>query len=147
MRSYPSTVQEIRFLTTIQNGFRFPGLLVYLGPILYWAIGRFFTSAPEYLSASRVELREPIIDTSNAQSGFEYSDCYLYDNDARFVFNFIRSSLNYGCIAANYVESLGSVREQGIWSTRTRDTISGNSVTVPLPGFDQRLRPLCRPAQ
>ena len=29
---------------------------------------------------------------ANAAGGLEYSDCYLYDNDARFVFNFIRTS-------------------------------------------------------
>ena len=36
MQSYPSTVQEIRFLTTLQKGFRFPALFVYLGTLLYW---------------------------------------------------------------------------------------------------------------
>ncbi|MFQ3200595.1 MAG: glycerol-3-phosphate dehydrogenase, partial [Zhongshania sp.] len=45
MRSYPSTVKEIRFLTTIQKGFRFPPFIVYLGTILYWIIGRFVTRA------------------------------------------------------------------------------------------------------
>jgi len=32
MRSYPSTVKEIRFLTTIAEGFRFPSWFVYLDP-------------------------------------------------------------------------------------------------------------------
>ncbi len=130
MRSYPSTVKEIRFLTTIQKGFRFPPFFVFLGTILYWIIGRFFTQAPGYLSPKMLAKREPTIDTSNAAGGFEYSDCYLYDNDARFVFNFIRSSLNYGCIAANYVESQGATREQGMWSTSARDTITGETFTI-----------------
>ena len=30
MRSYPSTVKEIRFFTSIQKGFRFPALFEYL---------------------------------------------------------------------------------------------------------------------
>ena len=34
MRSYPSTVKEIRFLTTIQKGFRFPSFIVFLGTLL-----------------------------------------------------------------------------------------------------------------
>ena len=130
MRSYPSTVKEIRFLTTIQKGFRFPPFFVFLGTILYWMIGRFFTEAPRYLSPKALEKREPVIDTSNAAGGFEYSDCYLYDNDARFVFNFIRSSLNYGCIAANYVESQGATREQGMWLTSARDTLTGETFTI-----------------
>ena len=102
MRAYPSTVKEIRFLTTIANGFRFPPFFVYLGSLLYWIMGRFATRAPRYLSAGSLERCEPVIDTREAAGGLEYSDCYLYDNDARFVFNFIRKSLNYGCIAENY---------------------------------------------
>ena len=43
MQSYPSTVKEIRFLTSIQKGFRMPVLFVYLGTILYWVFGRFAT--------------------------------------------------------------------------------------------------------
>lgn len=130
MRSYPSTVKEVRFLTTIQKGFRFPPFFVFLGTILYWFIGRFFTQAPKYLSAGMLQRSESVIDTSNVAGGFEYSDCYLYDNDARFVFNFIRSALSYDCIAANYVESLGSERANGIWSTVARDNISGEIITI-----------------
>ncbi len=130
MRSYPSTVKEIRFLTSIQRGFRFPPLFVYLGTILYWALGRFFTQAPVYLRPRKIKQMEGIINTANVAGGFEYSDCYLYDNDARFVFNFIRSSLNYGCIAANYVESLGASRESGLWTTRARDVMTGNEFTI-----------------
>jgi glycerol-3-phosphate dehydrogenase len=130
MRSYPSTVKEIRFLTTIQKGFRFPAFIVFLGTILYWIIGRFVTRAPKYLSPAGLSKREAVIDTSKAAGGFEYSDCYLYDNDARFVFNFIRTSLNYGCIAANYVESIGSVRKGGLWHTQLKDNMSGETFKV-----------------
>lgn len=130
MRSYPSTVKEVRFLTTIQKGFRFPPFLVFLGTILYWIIGRFFTQSPRYLTPSMLKKREAVIDTDNVAGGFEYSDCYLYDNDARFVFNFIRSALSYDCIAANYVESLGADRADGIWSTAARDTITGDTFTI-----------------
>lgn len=130
MQHYPSTVREIRFLTTIQKGFRWPVFLVYLGAVLYWLIGRFRTAGPAYYAASEIESVEPIINTSNAQGGFQYSDCYLYDNDARFVFNFIRSAMNYDCIAANYVESLGSRRENGVWITRARDLEGGREFEI-----------------
>ncbi|MBL4672730.1 MAG: FAD-dependent oxidoreductase, partial [Arenicella sp.] len=130
MRSYPSTVKEIRFLTTIAKGFRFPSWFVYLGTIFYWIIGRFFTQAPDYMTPKTIKERESCIDTSNAIGGFEYSDAYLYDNDARFVFNFVRSSMNYGCVAANYVESLDSVRKDGLWHTSARDNISGKTFTI-----------------
>jgi glycerol-3-phosphate dehydrogenase len=130
MREYPSTVKEIRFLTTIAKGFRFHPLLVFMGTLLYWVIGLFGTRPPRYLSKRQLARAEGAINTEHAAGGFEYSDCYLYDNDARFVFNFIRSSMNYGCIAANYVEALESTRDNGIWVTRVRDQIGGREFTV-----------------
>lgn len=130
MRSYPSVVKEIRFLTTIEKGFRFPAFFIYLGTLLYWVFGRFFTRAPRYLRAKKISEMEGVINTSNSSAGFEYSDCYLYDNDARFVFGFVRSSMNYGCIAANYVQSIGSRRENGLWTTRARNTINGDTFAI-----------------
>lgn len=77
-----------------------------------------------------MERAEPVIDTSDAAGGFEYSDCYLYDNDARFVFNFIRGALNYGCIATNYVESVNNRRVGDLWYTTARDAISGKELQI-----------------
>ncbi len=130
MRAYPSTVKEIRFLTTIARGFRFWPIVIYLGSILYWIMGRFQTSPPRYFSAAGLERREPVINTANAAGGLEYSDCYLYDNDARFVFNFIRAALNYGCIAANYVKSTACRREGDLWLTDARDCESGRELQI-----------------
>lgn len=130
MRSYPSTVKEIRFLTTIAKGFRYPAFFVYLGTLFYWLIGRFFTSGPDYMSVKEIGKREPVINTDNAAGGFEYSDAYLYDNDARFVFNFVRSAMNYGCVATNYVESTDAVRKDGIWVVSVKDNISGETFTI-----------------
>lgn len=130
MRAYPSTVKEIRFFTTVQRGFRFHPLFIFLGSVLYWIMGRFATRAPRYITAGAIEAAEPVVNTTGAAGGVEYSDCYLYDNDARFVFNFIRRSLNFGCIAANYVESNGARREGGQWITRARDVITGESFDI-----------------
>ena len=130
MREYPSTVREIRFLTTIQKGFRFHPFLVFLGTILYWFIGLFGTRPPRFLTRKQLARRDAAINTEGAAGGFEYSDCYLHDNDARFVFNFIRSSMNYGCIAANYVESLGAERRDGQWQLKARDVEGGAEFTI-----------------
>lgn len=130
MKHYPSTVKEIRFFTSIQRGFRFWPFFIFLGSVLYWFIGRCVTKAPRYVSARDLEKNEPVINTSDVAGGLEYSDCYLHDNDARFVFNFIRGSLNYGCIAVNYVESVAAKREGGKWLTSARDVISGESFTI-----------------
>ncbi|NND66514.1 MAG: FAD-dependent oxidoreductase, partial [Halioglobus sp.] len=130
MDAYPSTVKEIRFLTTIQRGFRVWPFFVFLGSMLYWVMGRFATSPPRFMTGSRIEATEPIINTENAAGGLEYSDCYLYDNDARFVWNFIRRSLSYGCIAANYVSSQDLEFDGERWLCQARDEIAGTHFTV-----------------
>lgn len=134
MRSYPSTVQEIRFLTTLQKGFRFPAWFVYLGTLTYWLMGRFFTQAPKFLSSTQIKALEPVIDVSNAQGGFEYSDAFLHDNDARFVFNFIRNSMDNGAVIANYVKADGSklstIGADQKWQTQATDETTGETFTI-----------------
>lgn len=130
MRSYPSTVKEVRFLTCIQKGFRFPPFFIYLGTLLYWLFGRFFTQAPKFLRAKNIEEREPVINTSDSSGGFEYSDAYLFDNDARFVFNFIRSSMDYGCIAANYISSEDAEFDGEKWTIRAKNEITGEQFFI-----------------
>src|SRR5262245_24725647 len=84
IRSYPSTVQEIRFYTTHARGFRHGLWKLVLGAWLYWLIGSFFTKAPRLLSRATIAREEPIIDLEGCDGGFEYSDAYLHDTDARF---------------------------------------------------------------
>ena len=57
MRAYPSTVKEIRFLTTIQRGFRFPSFFVFLGSVLYWGVSRLARRAS--LALVRSKMRSP----------------------------------------------------------------------------------------
>ncbi|HEY5676069.1 MAG TPA: FAD-dependent oxidoreductase, partial [Myxococcales bacterium] len=90
LRAFPSMVQEIRFFTSVARGFRHGRFKLWLGALLYWAIGNFFTRGPRLLSASDIAREEPVVDTRGLSGGFEYSDAYLYDNDARFVWGFIR---------------------------------------------------------
>jgi glycerol-3-phosphate dehydrogenase len=130
IKSYPSTVQEIRFLTTITKGFRYHPRYLWAGSWLYWLIGNGFTRIPRFLAPSAIKQSEAIVDVGEAMGGFEYSDAYLHDNDARFVFNFVRGALNYGGVAVNYVESLGGRRENGLWVTQLRDVIDGGTLEV-----------------
>ena len=130
MHSFPTTVKEIRFLTSIEKGFRFPPFFMFQGTILYWLMGRLQTSAPRLLSARKLKADEAVVNTDNAAGGIEYSDCYLHDNDARFVFNFVSGCMNYGGIAANYVASTGANRKDDYWLTDARDTISNRCFTI-----------------
>lgn len=140
MRSYPSTVQEIRFFTTLTRGFRHSPFKLLMGAWLYWLIGNGFTRTPRPLSTKTIRSDEPIVDTARAVGGFEYSDAYLHDNDARFVFNFVRAALDRGCIAANYVESVGARREGGTWIVRARNVVDGG------PEFEIRAKVLVNAA-
>lgn len=130
IKSFPSTVQEIRFLTTIAKGFRYHPRYLWAGSWLYWLMGNAFTRIPRYLRPSVIKEQEAIIDTRDSIGGFEYSDAYLHDNDARFVFGFVRTALNYGAMAANYVESQGARRENGVWVTRARNVMNDDAFEI-----------------
>jgi len=129
--SYPSAIKEIGFFTNLEKGFRYSSRMLYWGALLYWAIGNFFTRFPRFLSPQKINEEEPVVNTTNSIGGFEYSDAFLYDNDSRFVFNFIRSAINYNCIAVNYMESMGSVlNSQGDWETKLRNSRNGKEFEV-----------------
>ena len=130
LRHYPSSVREIRFLTTIHKGFRHHPAMLWGGAWLYWLMGNGVTRVPRWLSARRIKRDEPAIRTDGSLGGIEYSDAYLCDHDARFVFNFVRSALDDGCVAANYVESLGSHRRDDLWHTRAQDGLTGRALTI-----------------
>jgi glycerol-3-phosphate dehydrogenase len=130
IRSYPSTVQEIRFYAVHERGFRHALWKLVLGTWLYWLIGSFFTRPPRRLSRATMAREEPVLDLAKADGGIEYSDAYLHDNDARFVWNFVRRALDAGAIAANYVESAGARREDGLWVAACRDVPTGRAITV-----------------
>ncbi len=130
LRAYPSSIREIRFFASIETGFRHSRVKLYLGALLYWAIGSFFTRAPRLLGPKTMLAEEPVV-LPRGPGGFEYSDAYLVDNDTRFVFNFVRAALDHGAIAVNYVGSLGATRDQdGVWHTRVRDMINARERTI-----------------
>lgn len=130
IRSFPSIVEEIRFYTGVPRGFRHGRLKLWAGAWLYWLMGNGFTRPPRLLSAETMQAEEPILEAGSTVGGFEYSDAYLHDNDSRFVFAFVRSALNNGCIAANYVASEGATRVGGIWETRAHDAACGRSFSI-----------------
>lgn len=131
LESFPSTVKEIRFLLTINRKFRFHPLVILASTWLYWLLGRGKTGTPKLLSLKQVKNLEPLINTYVSTAGVEYSDAFLHDNDARFVFNFVRSAMNKGCVAANYVGSVGAARDaKGCWVTQAKDQINGREFTI-----------------
>ena len=129
--SFPSTVKEIRFLLTINRQFRFHPLVILASTWLYWLLGRGRTRTPQLLSLKKIRQLEPLIDTYVSTAGVEYSDAFLHDNDARFVFNFVRSAMDKGCIAANYLASRGSSWHEGEgWRTEVEDQVGGRRFAI-----------------
>ncbi len=108
LKAYPDNIKSIAFLAALDNGSPHPPWLAVLGSTAYWGIGSFRTHRPRLLSADRIKQEEPIIDVSDVRGGIEYYDAVLTDNDSRFVFSFVRSAMDVGATAANYVELTGA---------------------------------------
>lgn len=119
--AYPDNVAPIGFLAALDKTSPFPPWLAGLGSTAYWGIGNFRTHPPRLLSAKKIKAEEPVIDTSGVRGGIEYFDAYLKDNDSRFVFSFIRSAIDVGAIAANYVELVRAERTGDTWRLHLRD--------------------------
>jgi glycerol-3-phosphate dehydrogenase len=130
MRAYPANVQEIGFLGVLGETSPFPPWIVGVGAFSYWGIGNFKTNAPRPMSAETIEQIEPVVNTVGTLGGIEYADAYLKDNDARFVFSFIRSAMDVGAIAANYVELESAERVKGKWFAQLRDLESGSELSL-----------------
>jgi alpha-glycerophosphate oxidase/glycerol-3-phosphate dehydrogenase len=121
IKAYPDNVKPIPFLAALDESSPFPPWLAILGSAAYWAIGSFKTHAPRLLRPEAIEREEPVINTTDVRGGIEYYDAYLPDNDSRFVFSFVRSALDVGATAANYVEMVDAERIDTGWRATLRD--------------------------
>ena len=130
MKAYPDNIKEITFLATLDARSPYRPWFAALGARRYWVIGLFGTRRPRVSRSRAIEAEEPAIDTSTARGGIEYHDAYLIDNDARFVFSFVRSALEAGASAANYVELARRERVGDRWVCRLRDTDAGDEFTT-----------------
>ena len=130
MRAYPANVKEIGFLGVLGETAPFPPWVVGVGAFAYWGIGNFKTNAPRPMSPETIERIEPIVNTVGTVGGIEYADAYLKDNDARFVFSFVRSAMDVGAVAANYVELENAERVKGKWHAQLRDCETGTPINL-----------------
>ncbi len=128
MRAYPANIQEIGFLAAMGSTAPFPQWLAGVGSVAYWAFGNFKTAPPRLLSKEKIEELEPIIDTGDVRGGLEYADAHLKDNDARFVFGFVRSAIDLGAAAANYVELASAERVDDRWYLDLQDVDGGGTL-------------------
>ena len=130
MRAYPDNIREIGFLAALDRTAPFRPWFAGLGALGYWIIGQFGTKRPRLLSREQIEKLEPVINTSDVEGGIEYRDGILVDNDSRFVFSFVRSAIEAGAAAANYVELVHAEWGVDRWHARLRDVDSGEEFTT-----------------
>ena len=81
------------------------------------------------MSPARTATDEPVIDTATIRGGIKYWEAYLRDNDARYVFSFVRSALDSGALAANYVELVAAERSGGRWHVTLKNVEGGAQLT------------------
>ncbi len=144
--AYPNRIVEIDFLATLDTTAPFPVGLAALGALGYWGIGRFATKAPRVYRPAGIAKREPIVKTDTAKGGIRYADAYLPDNDARFVWDFVRSAIDHGATAANYCELVGAERRGKHWVVRLRDTSAVADGGAPGPIFEMTARTIVNAA-
>jgi glycerol-3-phosphate dehydrogenase len=125
LKAYPDNIKQIAFLATLDDTSPHPTWLAALGAAGYWGIGGFRTHKPRHLSAEDIEALEPIVRTDNSIGGIQYYDAYLPDNDSRFVFGFVRSAIDVGATAANYVEAVDAEQVGDRWNVTLRDVDGG----------------------
>jgi len=130
MKAYPDNIKQIGFYAALDQTSPYKPRFAGLGSLGYWIIGMFGTRRPRVLSTDHIEREEPAIDTSSTLGGIEYYDGILVDNDARFVFSFVRAAIDAGATAANYVEMVSAERSDGRWTVQLRDVDSGDEFTA-----------------
>lgn len=124
--SYPSMVKEIRFMVPHKKNFHHGLLKLYAGTLFYWFIGHFFTKMPKFHTMESISKAEPYINLLGCNGGFEYSDAYLAEHDARFVFTFIKRAKKNEANTINYIEALKSnYNEKTGWITQAQDNGNG----------------------
>jgi len=125
LKAYPDQIKEIGFYAALGREGPYPPWFAALGALAYWFIGLFGTLGPRLLSRNKIEAEEPAINTESVRGGIEYYDGILVDNDARFVFSFVRSAIEAGAAVANYVELVSAERDGDHWNAALRDVDTG----------------------
>ena len=125
LKAYPDNIKQIAFLANLDDGSPHPTWLAALGAAGYWGIGGFRTHRPRHLTAEAIEALEPIVRTDNSIGGIQYYDAYLPDNDSRFVFGFVRSAIDVGATAVNYIEAVDAEQVGDRWNVTLKDVDGG----------------------
>ncbi len=129
-RSYSSRIREVRFVAALGATSPYSPAYAALGAHAYWALGRFATDRPRFLSSSSVAEAEPAIDPDDVQGAVEYSDYLLADNDARFVLQLLLDAIDNGAVAVSRARLDGAERARSGWRATVTDQLTGEQHPV-----------------
>jgi glycerol-3-phosphate dehydrogenase len=130
MSAFPSQIKEIRFFATHSKKDTHRLSTYWLGCWFYWLLGNGFTKRPKIYSRSEINKIEECVNIEGSDGAIEYSDSYLPDNDARFVYKFAQSAQSKSANIINYCEALTSNRKNEIWGTHCRDRLTGKEINI-----------------
>ena len=130
MQAFPTQVPEIRFLAGLDRDAPHRPLSIFAGTWLYWLLGESFTRKPGYWSRRVLREREPVLAMQDMRGGVAYSDAYLPEGDAHFVFGFIKRAWERGATAVNYTRALEGRIFDGIHHTGAEDVITGERFAI-----------------
>ena len=126
----PHLVEPAAFYLPVYAGGRDGRLKLRLGLTAYDLLAGFGDIGRHtVLSREQMLEAEPLLRPEGLQGGFRYFDCVV--NDARLTLATLRSAIEEGAVALNYVEATGMQRDgERVSGVTFRDTLSGKTGAV-----------------
>lgn len=122
-KNFPDQIREIGFFASLDSNAPTKPLFIYAGALIYWAIGGFSTKAPKYYSRQEAKAFENNLASDRAPA-VKYFDGILVDNDARFVWNFVKTAKMQGATVRNYTRASNVQFDSGAWRIDLHNSLS-----------------------
>lgn len=130
MKSYPTRIRSIGFFAAIGPNSPADEALTFLGALAYWVIGKFTTPAPRLFTKVQAGKYERSLLGTDASAAVQYFDGLLFDNDARFVWDFVKRAEGTGATVRNYTKLEAAKHDRDGWALDLVDEHSGQSASV-----------------
>ncbi len=130
LERYPNRVKEIPFFAVIGPTSPFSRILGYLGSLAYWFMGRFKTQSPQIFSTTQIRKLNPLLNLDSVNGAIQYNDAILLDNDARFVYEFVKTGAKLGAKVLNYAEVTDAKPTDTGWQVTIEDKVTKRKFEV-----------------
>ena len=130
LEAFPNRIKAISFLAAIGPTAPFGRFLGGAGTILYWILGRFKTKPPKVYSPEETIEIETLINPAGLKGSVRYDDALLVDNDARFVWDFVKNASEHGAVTTNYVSMQDATRENDLWTLHLKNELNNEQFDV-----------------